>query len=780
MDLNQHFKVDPKSVEKSKVIREIFEIDDLLKGGIQPQRPSAVNRSTVTNTVKDSSKLKSMSQVKSFNTNIYFKPSNTNSCQSNSLNQKKEDDPQNRDKLSFFINNIIETKVNTNQPLTKSSTLYKKESKLILKQKQKQPRKDKAGNTFLSFLQNLVFGKTEEQSDENLVTNYDTIENGEEGSDTNFNIPILRTKDLNSVKRGNSNSHDEGLMSPIRSTEGKPNFVFDNVNSSRNVIPKKTTTSSSFKVDDNKEKKSDTKSSSSWNVQEKSPNIAKNNLLYVPCINCNNMILLEEVEIHSNNCIVIKEDVNKVETSKYAYHVVDYKLKKILEHLQVLQKDETITNSKKSTENLSSNNNKGSTRVCSAKDSSTGDLSKENHIFHILETTTKDTINVAKISNSSLSTLKKFLINLDSITHSFKGTWTTSILIDRCRVLTYEKMNILKKSLKELNESRRTTVGKKTAIPSDKINILKETLMKEKEKKEKLNDDLESEKEMIKRKTAVLKESTKNILSSNVSSSSSTKDLNLIQTQSQETNLIHHEKNKIEPVRSLLENTSKHNRNHSNYSNCEEEEKRSRGIIPKPKFTSDSHSPELKKSREGSLNNSKNFDYYDNLNLDTEEDKVKDYMNIDSNTVNVNRNLLNEITSDVDSKNVDDISDCTSMTSNTSFKSHKDMDIPKIPEKKPHNYIVDAKKLYQDFVKAVLKVKFEKIHNTHKGQDVPERVLFKECIKRNIPESEWSEFIQNELKNPEKYSDHFKVGNKKMRVLKNQTVYLDTIKEENL
>lgn len=33
------------------------------------------------------------------------------------------------------------------------------------------------------------------------------------------------------------------------------------------------------------------------------------------------------------------------------------------------------------------------------------------------------------------------------------------ILIDRCRVLIQDKMNILKKSLKELNESKRSIVS---------------------------------------------------------------------------------------------------------------------------------------------------------------------------------------------------------------------------------------------------------------------------------------------------------------------------------
>jgi hypothetical protein len=65
----------------------------------------------------------------------------------------------------------------------------------------------------------------------------------------------------------------------------------------------------------------------------------------------------------------------------------------------------------------------------------------------------------------------------------------------------------------------------------------------------------------------------------------------------------------------------------------------------------------------------------------------------------------------------------------------------------------DMKKTYQEFVKTLLKVKFENMHNSHKGQQISEKLLFKECIKRNIPRSEWQNFILDEFKNSNKYSD---------------------------
>lgn len=80
--------------------------------------------------------------------------------------------------------------------------------------------------------------------------------------------------------------------------------------------------------------------------------------------------------------------------------------------------------------------------------------------------------------------------------------------------------------------------------------------------------------------------------------------------------------------------------------------------------------------------------------------------------------------------------------------------------------IPEYKKMYQDFVKLMLKVKFEKIHSSHKGQQISEKLLFKECIRQNIPQRNWMDFIINELKNPSKYS-HSSKRDTKLKNVKN-------------
>jgi hypothetical protein len=70
------------------------------------------------------------------------------------------------------------------------------------------------------------------------------------------------------------------------------------------------------------------------------------------------------------------------------------------------------------------------------------------------------------------------------------------------------------------------------------------------------------------------------------------------------------------------------------------------------------------------------------------------------------------------------------------------------------------KKLYKEFVKILLKIKFEKLKGAHLGQQIPEKVLFQECIQQNIPQNKWEEFIMSELNQPQKYMKHLKIYKK--------------------
>jgi hypothetical protein len=217
----------------------------------------------------------------------------------------------------------------------------------------------------------------------------------EENINVNNNIPVLKTNLLYNLKSDKEKRND--YQSPIRKIEDDGLLRKDTSSSfNKETIQKDgkdiklINTSSSFHMHDG-------------NNHKQKNSIYNDNLLFVPCLNCNDMIHLDDVENHSNFCIIIKEDCDKAEKSKYAYHAVDFKLRKIHEHILTLQSEEDLNKS------ISFEKNK----IQNLNDKKKNELSKEVHIFHILGITIKDTISIAKISNSSITTLKKFLINLD-------------------------------------------------------------------------------------------------------------------------------------------------------------------------------------------------------------------------------------------------------------------------------------------------------------------------------------------------------------------------------
>jgi hypothetical protein len=110
------------------------------------------------------------------------------------------------------------------------------------------------------------------------------------------------------------------------------------------------------------------------------------NFQYIPCINCGNWVHLDEVEKHSNTCVEVKEEIILTESSPYPYKSIDYKLNKLLEHLNNLKNSENKTNE---------------------------EFLNDKHIVVSLSHYVSDTLEIVKICNKSLIDLKKILINID-------------------------------------------------------------------------------------------------------------------------------------------------------------------------------------------------------------------------------------------------------------------------------------------------------------------------------------------------------------------------------
>jgi hypothetical protein len=135
--------------------------------------------------------------------------------------------------------------------------------------------------------------------------------------------------------------------------------------------------------------------------------------------------------------------------------------------------------------------------------------------------------------------------------------------------------------------------------------------------------------------------------------------------------------------------------------------------------------------------------------IDNDEDEFK---HLDANKVVEQKIKIEDINSDLDNQSVkSEVSDCTSMTSNNSVTSFKE-EVNLKPADFSGNSISVKQNDKKEFIKMALKIKFEKLHNTHKGQQVSEKALYEECLKQGIAKSKWGEFILQELNTPGKYA----------------------------
>jgi len=100
----------------------------------------------------------------------------------------------------------------------------------------------------------------------------------------------------------------------------------------------------------------------------------------------------------------------------------------------------------------------------------------------------------------------------------------------------------------------------------------------------------------------------------------------------------------------------------------------------------------------------------------------------------------------------------------------------KIPVTKPD--AKEMKNFYREFVKSVLKIKFELFNGNHPAQKISEKILFDECMTKEIPKHKYKEFIINELNQPQKYLKCFKNASN-VRKTKNNHKKMEIINEES-
>ena len=404
--------------------------------------------------------------------------------------------------------------------------------------------------------------------------------------------------------------------------------------------------------------------------------------MHIPCMNCGNLISLNDIEKHSLTCTKVSEEVMKSESSKYELYSIDYKLKKLNEHLSSILNETKDNNYDYEMQYLST----------------------------ILLEYVKKVLILQKIDIPTIKEFKKVVKNLENISIKHKNNLSELILIDRTKLLVNEKLKIFKDEYKKEANTRKSNILKSGSIKYE------EDLKLKMQQLEKLNVETELEKNKVKNLRKSAGPANRPIIRPKISNLSEKKIDDSIFSDKENNSININNNNKVEEIVSDVENNSNILSVNTSISNISD-------------FG-------------GSfVSGNKNFSKFENLNnLYNNNENNNKYEISSENVLNGNKLTFNN-------------------------KNNNNIEYP---------YEGDEKKDKKVFFMEVLKIKFEKLHSSHKGQKINQKYIWEECKRQNIPKENWSQFILGELNNPYKYMEI----EKKERRNKSRKPPMDVITEE--
>lgn len=325
-----------------------------------------------------------------------------------------------------------------------------------------------------------------------------------------------------------------------------------------------------------------------------------------------------------------------------------------------------------------------------------------------------DTLVIEVINVKSIQDLKKVLKNLDTLSLTYKSSMSSMILIERTKILIKEKVKIYIASYKN-------------KIETDKLNERKTGCIFEDAVKEKAK-----ELEKIRLETELAKTKVKNLRKS-ATPLNKPKNLNIIVNESyseteKKVNNKNNEQSNINDLSGLVED----NNNNEHMNNKVDE------------IVSDVENI--------SLNNVSMNTSMSNMSFNGKDDEMEMRNTISSR----GSTGLKSIQIDSPSNTAPNLSSNTQKEIEFNYGTFSNN--PMDPE---------FKKKKQLFFNAVLKIKLEKLHSTHKGMQIPPKLIFFESQRLRIPEEKWQEFILGELNNPIKYMNMKK---KKINTIREPTM----------
>lgn len=387
-------------------------------------------------------------------------------------------------------------------------------------------------------------------------------------------------------------------------------------------------------------------------------------IMHISCINCGCSIVFDEIDNHAAKCIKVTEEVMKNEFDNNVLSSIDYKLRKLKEHL--------------------SNINNEIIQIPQVYD-------KEiKYVCGKLAQCITESLHLEEIDLYSIKHLKKIIKDIDILNSNKALTLSSVMHIDKTRVLVSEKLRSFIKPYRNKSNKRNNSKGSLVSYENNTAT----------------SPEIEVNKYVI----------DKAIRNRRVVSLSNS---GLYEYNS-------------EIQMKINNDINQRNTYHNNYKQRDESNN----------YSSDNH-----------------------LNTDVDHSQ-NEIMSIDINKPNgiMSTNTSMSFGSDICKEEHHFID-----KENKQIKGKECIDT---------NMYSEEEKIKSGFFKAVFKIKFEKLHSSHKGQLISHTLLWNECIRLNIPQSKWKAFIFKELNNPTKYSIIQMKTNKKFA--SQNFVSMPIIDEENM
>ena len=162
----------------------------------------------------------------------------------------------------------------------------------------------------------------------------------------------------------------------------------------------------------------------------------KNNILSIPCTNCEKMINIDEIDEHSNHCFKSKEETKKDYLTQNYDSILDNKIRNIYNYLSKIQNDKSFIY----------NNNIEEGEFLS--------------LIKFLKKNNEEILNIKIFNSSSLNNMEAINKSLDKLMEKYFNSTNIFTLISRIKIILDEKIKYFKENKNEKEEKKEKSIEK--------------------------------------------------------------------------------------------------------------------------------------------------------------------------------------------------------------------------------------------------------------------------------------------------------------------------------